>query len=356
MDLNANQTFGLVCAHHHLYSSLARGMPSPDKIPNSFGDILNLVWWKLDRALDLETIEWSAKLGALEALESGTTCIIDHHESPHAIEGSLTVIQDACHELGVRVNTCYGVTDRNCNDFSTDMAMTEEARRGLEENRRFLQEGGLGMVGIHAAFTCTDETLNAAAQLASDMGVGVHVHVAEGDLDAISWRRLQQHATDDWILVHGVLLPDNHQLRGIIIHNPRSNMNNSVGYADPTRFENRVGLGTDGIGADMLEEFRIGYARLREFNVEESPETVWKMLDVNTDLFPECRQDKVTWSYKEMDPWHLAFTSGVQPVQIEIDGKPIMRNGEFLDIDSAEIRAKAGEAAEKLFKKIKELV
>ena len=113
-------------------------------------------------------------------------------------------------------------------------------------------------------------------------------------------------------------------------------MNNSVGYADPTRFENRVGLGTDGIGADMLEEFRIGYARLREFNVEESPETVWKMLDVNTALFPECRQDKVTWSYKEMDPWHLAFTSGVRPVQIEIDGKHIMRNGEFLDIDSAE--------------------
>ena len=89
MDLNANQTFGLVCAHHHLYSSLARGMPSPDKIPSSFGDILNLVWWKLDRALDLETIEWSAKLGALEALESGTTCIIDHHES-------LTLLKDHC--------------------------------------------------------------------------------------------------------------------------------------------------------------------------------------------------------------------------------------------------------------------
>ncbi|MEC8365068.1 MAG: amidohydrolase family protein, partial [Actinomycetota bacterium] len=263
---------------------------------------------------------------------------------------------DACHELGVRVNTCYGVTDRNSNDFCTNMAMTEEARRGLEENRRFLQEGGKGMVGIHAAFTCADETLNAAAQLASDMGVGVHVHVAEGDLDAISWKRLQQHASDDWILVHGVLLPDNHQLRGTIVHNPRSNMNNGVGYAKPTRFENLVGLGTDGIGADMLEEFRIGYARLREFNVQESPETVWNMLDVNASLFPECRQDKVTWSYKEMDPWHLAFTSGIRPVDIEIDGKPIMKGGEFLDIDSAEIRAKAVEAAQKLFDKMKELV
>ena len=179
------------------------------------------------------------------------------------------MIQNACNELGVRVNTCYGVTDRNSKDFSTDTPMTEEARRGLEENKRFLQEGGVGMVGIHAAFTCSDETLNSAAQLAVDMGVGVHVHVAEGDLDAVSCRRLQQHASDNWILVHGVLLPDNHQLRGIIVHNPRSNMNNGVGYAQPTRFENLVVLGTDGIGADMLEEFRIGYARLREFNVEE---------------------------------------------------------------------------------------
>jgi len=133
-------------------------------------------------------------------------------------------------------------------------------------------------------------------------------------------------------------------------------MNNGVGYAKPTRFENLVGLGTDGIGADMLEEFRIGYARLREFNVAESPETVWNMMDVNTSLFPQCRKDKVTWSYGEMDPWHLAFTSGIRPVDIEIDGKPIMKSGEFLDIDSAEIRAKAGEAAEKLFNKMRELL
>jgi len=355
MDLNENQTYGLVCAHHHLYSSLARGMPPPETVPKNFEDILKSIWWKLDKALDLETIEWSAKLGALEALESGTTCIIDHHESPNAIEGSLSVIQDACHEVGVRVNTCYGVTDRNSDIFSTEMSMSNEAVLGLEENRRFLLEGGVGMVGIHAAFTCSDETIDSAAGLASDLGVGVHVHVAEGDLDASSWKRLRQYTNDDWIIVHGVHLPDNHELQGVIVHNPRSNMNNGVGYAAPTRFKNRIGLGTDGIGADMLEEFRIGYARLREFNVEQSPETIWNMLNVNAALFPECRDDTVTWSYPEIDPWHLAFSSGVRPVDIEIDGKPIMRNGEFTDIDSTEIRAKAKEAAEKLFKRIREL-
>ncbi len=122
---------GLVCAHHHLYSALARGMPAPPRTPQGFLDVLELVWWRLDRALDLEMLEWSAKLGALEALEAGCTAIIDHHESPNAIEGSLTVIADACTEVGVRVSTCYGVTDRHGADG---------ARRGLEENDRYLRE------------------------------------------------------------------------------------------------------------------------------------------------------------------------------------------------------------------------
>ena len=147
-------TPGLVCAHHHLYSALARGMPAPPRTPGDFGEILELVWWRLDRALDLESIRWSAMLGALEALERGCTAVIDHHESPEAIEGSLSVIADACAEVGVRVECSYGVTDRHGPDG---------ARRGLEENARFLAEGGRGRVGVHAAFTCTDDTLEAAA-------------------------------------------------------------------------------------------------------------------------------------------------------------------------------------------------
>ena len=88
-------------------------MPAPPRSPQNFRDILDLVWWRLDVALDLDTIYWSAKLGALEALEAGTTAIIDHHESPNAIEGSLDVIAQACREVGVRVDCAYGVTDRH---------------------------------------------------------------------------------------------------------------------------------------------------------------------------------------------------------------------------------------------------
>ena len=247
---------GLVCGHHHLYSALARGMPAPPKQPTNFIEILEQVWWRLDVALDEEMIRWSAMLGATEALMCGTTGIIDHHESPSAIDGSLSIIADACAEVGVRVNCAYGVTDRHG---------SQQAAQGLAENERYLRAGGRGMVGLHAAFTCRDETLAAAAQLAADLGVGVHVHVAEGVADRDAGARLESLAADDWLLVHCVHL--DRPLPGTIAHNPRSNMNNSVGYAAPTSRSNPIVLGTDGIGADMLEEARLAYMRLREHDV-----------------------------------------------------------------------------------------
>jgi cytosine/adenosine deaminase-related metal-dependent hydrolase len=342
-DLAANQTPGLVCAHHHLYSALARGMPAPPRTPSGFVEILEMVWWRLDRALDPESIRWSAMLGALEALERGCTAVIDHHESPEAIEGSLTVIADACAEVGVRVSCAYGITDRHGPDG---------ARRGLAENERFLRDGGRGMVGVHAAFTCTDGTLEAAAGLAEEMGVGVHVHVAEGPEDADALRRFRDLAADDWLIVHGVHLPDDHGLAGTMVHNPRSNMNNAVGYARPARFANPVALGSDGIGADMLDEFRLAYVRHREDDVTASPETAWGWLATGWDLFPEARSDRVTWAYADMDPWRLAFTTGVGPLTVEVDGQPVLVDGRPTRVDPDEIRARAAEEAVLLHRRI----
>ncbi len=342
--LEPDQTPGLVCAHHHLYSALARGMPAPPRTPAGFLEILELVWWRLDRALDADTIEWSAKLGALEALERGCTAIIDHHESPNFIDGSLSIIAAACAEVGVRVRTAYGVTDRHGPDG---------AAAGLAENDRFLREGGEGMVGLHAAFTCSDDTIAAAAELARTHRVGVHVHVAEGDAD--TWDRLRGHTADDWLLIHGVHLPDEHGLTGTLIHNPRSNMNNAVGYAAPTRFANPVGLGTDGIGADMLDEFRVAYVKAREADVTATPELPWSWLSTGWDLFPEARRDRVTWNYAPMDPWRLAYTTGVSPTRVEIDGEVVYADGAATRVDGAEIRAKAAEAATRLFTRLENL-
>ncbi len=321
-------------------------MPPPPQEPQNFLGILEQVWWRLDQALDLEMLEWSAKLGALEALEAGCTAIVDHHESPQAIEGSLSVIANACNEVGVRVSTCYGVTDRHGSDG---------ARRGLEENDRYLSDGGRGMVGVHAAFTCSDETLAAAAELASKHRVGVHIHVAEGPDDTDAPARLAGLAQPDWLLIHGVYLADDHGLPGTIVHNPRSNMNNSVGYANPTRFANRVALGTDGIGADMLSEFNLAYMKSREHDITASPEVPWSWLATGWELFPEARQDEVRWSYDSIEPWHLAYTTTVNAVHVDIDGEPALRDGQPTRVDGAEIRAKAAEQATRLHQRLAEM-
>ena len=332
-------TPGLVCAHHHLYSALARGMPAPPKVATNFQEILDQVWWRLDTALDLEMIRWSAMLGALEALENGTTAIVDHHESPNAIEGSLDVIAEACAEVGVRSLLAYGITDRHGPDG---------ARRGLAENERFIKAGGRGLVGIHAAFTCSDESLHAAAGLARDLGVGVHIHVCEGVGDVDAPRRLAGLTRDDWLLSHCVHLPTDHELAGTILHNPRSNLNNAVGYANPARFSNPVALGTDGIGGNVLEEFRLAYVMQRSVDVTCGPDTAWSWLETGWNLVPEARTDEVTWSYDPMDPWHIAFTPGIMPRRIVVGGEVVFADGKPTRIDANEVRAKSREQAARL--------
>jgi len=350
------ETRAMVCAHHHLYSSLARGMPAPATTPDSFIAVLQNIWWKLDMALDLDTLYWSAALGAAEALCSGTTAIIDHHESPMEIDGSLDVIADACAMIGVKANLSYGITDRWDADtlrsrVSPLSKMTEGAAKGIRENERFLSNGGRGMVGIHAAFTCSDETLHTASALAKKYDTGVHIHVAEGPDDKDAGARLDDLAANDWLLVHAVHL-DRH-LPGTIVHNPRSNMNNAVGYAHPQRFANDIVLGTDGIGADMLEEARLAYVRLRESEITATPETVWNWLHASEKFFPEIVNDTVTWSYDNVDsPWHAAFTPGIRCVDVVVAGESVVKNGIPTKFDIAEIRAKAAEAATTLHKKL----
>lgn len=355
----SSTTPGLVCAHHHLYSTLARGMPAPPRQPTDLLSILHQVWWRLDAALDLEMLRWSAMLGALEALQCGTTAIIDHHEGPNAIEGSLGVIADACAEVGVRVMCAYGVTDRWQDDgtlwrddSTPPPAMTSAARRGLAECVRFINKGGDGMVGVHAAFTCSDETLEAAASTARDLGVGVHIHVAEGAIDIPAGARLQRLAADDWLIVHCVHLDRN--LPGTLAHNPRSNMNNAVGYARPAGRGNTVVLGTDGIGGDMLEEFRLAYVTQRADDVTASPEAAWEWLGNGATLMPASATDTVTWSYDHADsPWHLAFTPGVRALRVErADGTVLLDDGVPTRVDVAEVRARAAEQAARLFSRL----
>jgi len=139
-----------------------------------------------------------------------------------------------------------------------------------------------------------------------------------------------------------------------LAHNPRSNMNNAVGYARPAMRDNTVVLGTDGIGADMLEEFRIAYVAHRADDVSASPEQAWGWMANGWELVPEARRDTVDWNYDHVDSaWHVAFTPGVRAIDVRrADGEWLLRDGIAQRIDAAEVRAKAGEQANRLFKRL----
>jgi putative selenium metabolism protein SsnA len=289
---------GNVNAHMHAYSALARGMPYRLLPATTFLEILQRVWWRLDRALDAAAIRASGLVAAREALLAGTTTLVDHHASPNAIEGSLDVLAAAFADAGIRSVLAYEVTDRDG---------PERAAAGIEENRRFLRRVAdtapplsRGLVGAHASFTLSDETLAACAGLASDTATGLHIHAAEDASDeadalARSGRRVVQRllaagALDERSLVaHAVHLDPAEaellrQSRATVAHNPRSNMNNGVGRAPLGRLGERVALGSDGIGADMWEEGRAGFLRLREEQVTTGPDWVLRRLHAGAQL------------------------------------------------------------------------
>jgi 5-methylthioadenosine/S-adenosylhomocysteine deaminase len=191
------------------------------------------------------------------------------------------------------------------------------------------------------------------AGLAQDLGVGVHIHVGEDRVDAGAADRLRPHTTGRWLLAHCVHAePD---LKGTIAHNPRSNLNNGVGYARPARWSaagNRVVLGSDGIGAAMVEEFALAYVAQRAGDVTATPEAAWGWLQAGADLVPEVRDDKVTWSADRADPWYLAFTPGVRAERVVVDGEVVVEGGACTRVDSERIRARAWEEAQRLWAKL----
>jgi putative selenium metabolism protein SsnA len=268
---------GNVCAHTHLYSALARGMPYRLEPPANFLQILQRVWWRLDRALDEASVRASALAGGMDALLSGTTTLIDHHASPNAIDGSLDIIADALQGLGIRSVLCYEVTDRDG---------PRRARAGVEENRRFLATRRplvRGLTGAHASFTLSPETLAACVEVARTCRAGVHIHVAEDavderDAEARFGRRVVHRLTDAGALEAGAVLAhcihlDAEEIAAIrasgayVAHNARSNMHNAVGHTPVGRLGDRVVLGTDGIGGDIFAESQSAYWRAREDDV-----------------------------------------------------------------------------------------
>jgi putative selenium metabolism protein SsnA len=267
---------GNICAHTHFYGAFARGMGIPGPPMKDFPDILERLWWRLDRALVAEDVTYSALVCLVDAIKHGTTTLIDHHASPNAIGGSLDLIANAVETAGVRAALCYEVSDRNGQ---------EGAQAGLQENVRFLRSlaergNGLlaGTIGLHASLSLSDETLADCLAAARDLNTGFHIHVAEHEVDEYDSLTKYGKRTVDRLALAGILGPksivahavhvdpsEKNLLRDTgawVTHQPRSNMNNAVGAADiegMLRLGIPVCLGNDGFSNNMWAEWKTAY-------------------------------------------------------------------------------------------------
>lgn len=356
---------GHVNAHIHLYSGLAPlGMPAPSPEPEDFVQILERVWWRLDRALDGDDIRASAELYVAEALLAGTTALVDHHESPGCIEGVLDVLASACAGLGIRALLCYGATERN--------GGREEAQRGLAECRRFIEAGPppgvVGAVALHASFTVSDETIREAGALCRDTGAVMHVHLAEDGADVLDARergydgpleRLEALGAlpTGSILAHGVhLSPAQVQrveaLGCWLVHNPRSNHGNRVGYATSLRASARVALGTDGYPARMKDELDALMTHAKAHG--EEPLTVAPRLERSRTLFAGT-------AGLSLGPVAVGTTADLVvedaegPLHVLVGGRLVVRDRKLVRGDLARIRREAQASAAKLWEKMRAL-
>jgi len=377
---------GLVNGHTHLYSALAVGMPAPARIPRNFLEILQSVWWRLDQALDGQANEVSARIGALDALHCGTTTLIDHHASPNSIDGPLDRIEAGLASVGARGVLCYETTDRH-----------GRAGRdaGIAENDRYLRKCAgradgrfAALVGGHASFTLDDDALDELARLAQRFDSGVHIHVAEDPCDEEACRRVHGMALIDRLERHGLLKPGSVFAHGThlgadaiarvnaagvtMAHNPRSNMNNAVGYAPIGRFRGPVMLGTDGIGGDMFSEARHAWFKSRDGGAGISPADVIAMLAASASrasaslgvtlgkLIPGAEADVVITDYVPFTPLagdnfpgHFIFAIGSRDVRhVLVGGQWAIRDRVFVRFDESAIRAQAKDVARRLWERM----
>jgi cytosine/adenosine deaminase-related metal-dependent hydrolase len=351
---------GHVNAHTHLYSGLmAFGLPYPSPPPPTFPDVLKSFWWRLDRALDAGMLRAAARYYVADALLHGTHTLVDHHESPCLIDGSLDLLADACQELGMRAVLCYGATERN--------GGRAEGRRGLAECARFIQDNGRplvrGVVGLHAAFTASDDTIREAGEICRQLGSVLHVHVAEDACDVDDARGRGYAGVVDRLHRLGALLPGSILAHGVhltrdevsqvaslgcwLVQNPRSNEGNRVGYPAALGGSPLVALGTDGFPSHMTAERDAGI-RLASAN-GEPPAVMRDRLSAGARLAAE----RFEWSAERTE---IAQRPGCANIdRLVIAGRVVVDGGRLATGNWDDIRAEATEQAKRLAARMRDI-
>jgi putative selenium metabolism protein SsnA len=391
---------GQICAHTHFYGAFARGMAIPGAPPKDFPEILERLWWRLDKALDLEAVRSAAEVCLVDAIRNGTTALFDHHASQNTIDGSLDVIADAVAGSGLRAVLCYEVSDRDG---------PAAAAAGIRENVRFIDRINRARTaepasplasriaatfGLHASLTLGDDTLSACAAA----GQRFHIHVAEHPVDQDDSLRRSGRRVVERLHGFGITGPASIMAHCVhvdawemallrktgtyVTHQPRSNMNNAVGAAavtDMLRGGMVVGLGNDGFSNDMFAEMKVadllqkvahadprylGADQVIQMAVYHNRRLAAAFFDKPVGILaPGAYADLILLDYypttpltPENLPWHILFgISGSHVHSTIVHGQVLMRDRTLLTLDEATITARSREVATETWERYSEL-
>lgn len=381
---------GFINAHHHIYSALARGLSIPGNNPTNFNEILEGLWFFLDRHLKRDDVWASAVATYMACIENGVTTIFDHHASYGETAGSLSVLAEVAKQFGVRSCLCYEVSDRN------GQAAMEEA---VAENVRFGKEAAkdpahlAAMFGLHASFTLSPETLAYVREANTDK-LGYHIHVAEGASDEADSIEKYGLRTVERLYQEGILGPNTiaghcihvdaaeinrlKETDTMVVHNPESNMGNAVGAPDILAMYKagiRLALGTDGYTSDMLESYKVanclvkhrsglpnqGWGEIPTMLFENNRRIAGQFLKAEVGIIKEgAAADVIVMDYDPPTPMtadnlngHLLFgTNGLNVITTISDGVVRMQDRQLVGLDKAALNAQVRDIAVGLWKRL----
>lgn len=383
---------GFINQHMHFYSTFARGLCPKQPPAANFLEILERLWWPLDKALNKDDIYYSTIIPAINGIKKGVTTFFDHHESQGYQLGSLDIIEKALRDVGVRANLSLGSSDR----YGKGSDGVEENARFIDKIQNINKKGDeliTAMFGFHAMFTVEDDTMYASSEAAKQFNTGIHVHVAEGTVDnEVNLKKYNKTAIqrlydsgclgEKTTIIHGIYLSEKEMefisdTNTPVVHVPQSNMNNAVGVAPVLEMMDKnilVGIGTDGMSPGVLDDVRVANI-LHKLNKKDPRvffvESCKLLLENNSKiasrhftnkigvLEENAVGDVIIVDYDPPTPLeentflgHFLF--GICEARVDstiVKGKPVMRKGIILHLDEAEINAKSREQAKDFWKR-----
>jgi 5-methylthioadenosine/S-adenosylhomocysteine deaminase len=386
---------GLIDCHNHLFQGLARGLGEG----MSLWPWLCEFMWPYAAAITPAEATVAARLGAIEAVRAGTTCIVDNHYAPADLDTTLAVA-GAIEEVGLR-----GVVARGIFGSITEVAATH----GLAESLFHFDDGeelditadairarppgsrvGVWPAPINVIYV-RQELVAGSIELARSLGTGWHTHCSEAKADPEIYLEAYGIRPIDWLYERGLLGPGGTIAHGIwlddrevarvgesgtgISYNPTSNQYLASGtfrLREVREAGSPVGLGTDGPGCghrqDLFEQMKQAVLVQRVHTLDPEASNGEEALELATRegamylgidagmLAPGRLADLVVVDLERphLTPLHrvvatLVYSArGSDVIMTIVGGQIVYENGRCTKVDEAEVMVEAQSRAGEL--------